>query len=184
MMKSIVFTFGRMNPPTVGHALLVSKVVETAKQNNADHVIYLSQTHKAPTDPLEFSFKRRVCESAFRGVNISNDLTIRNPYIALEYLKEHYDNIIMVAGSDQADEYIKRFSGYANDWGIQFSVITAGQRIVESTGVEGVSATRMRQYAADGNKTAFFEGLPSTLNASIKQLVYRNTQNGIKRPIK
>lgn len=184
MMKSVVFTFGRMNPPTAGHALLVSKVIETAKQHSADHVVYLSQTHKAPTDPLEFSFKRRVCESAFRGVYISNDLSIRNPYLALEHLKEHYDNVIMVAGSDQVDEYIKRFSRYAKDWGIQFSVVTAGQRINESAGVEGVSATRLRQYAAEGNKTAFFEGLPTTLNASIKQLVYRNTQLGIKRPVK
>lgn len=182
MMKSIVFCFGRMNPPTRGHALLVKTVVETAKQNDADHVVYLSQTHKAPTDPLEFSFKRRVCEAAFPGVHISSLTSIRNPYIALEYLKEHYDNIIMVAGSDQADEYIKRFSGYASDWGVQFSVVTAGQRIVESAGVEGISATKLRQYAVDGNKTAFFEGLPTTLNASIKQLVYRNTQSGIKKP--
>lgn len=182
MMKSIVFCFGRMNPPTRGHSLLVSKVVETAKEHSADHIIYLSQTHKAPTDPLEFSFKRRVCESAFRGVNISNDLSIRNPYLALENLKEDYDNVILVAGSDQADEYINRFSGYASNWGVQFSVVTAGQRIVESAGVEGISATKLRQYAVDGNKTAFFEGLPTTLNANIKQLVYRNTRSGIKTP--
>jgi nicotinic acid mononucleotide adenylyltransferase len=184
MMKSVVFTFGRMNPPTAGHALLVSKVVETAKQHSADHFVYLSQTHKAPTDPLEFSFKRRVCESAFRGVNISNDLSIKNPYIALEHLKEHYDNVIMVAGGDQVDNFKARFTHYAKAWGIQFDVISAGQRINESAGVEGISATRLRQYAAEGNKTAFFEGLPTTLNASIKQLVYRNTQIGIKRPIK
>lgn len=181
MMKSIVFTFGRMNPPTRGHALLVTTVVETAKQNDADHVVYLSQTHKAPTDPLEFSFKRRVCEAAFPGVHISPLTSIRNPYIALEYLKEHYDNIIMVAGSDQIEDY-SNFRKYTDQWGVQFSVVTAGQRINESNDIEGASATKLRQYAAEGNKTAFFEGLPTTLNASIKQLVYRNTQSGIKKP--
>jgi len=179
-MKSVIFTFGRFNPPTLGHQKLVSKIVEMAKQNNADHMVYLSQTHKAPTDPLEWFFKRRVCESAFRGVNISTDTAIRNPYIALESLAKEYDNIRMVVGSDQVEEFGKRFSKYADDWGVNFQVISAGERLVESEGVEGMSATKMRQYAAEGNKEKFFAGLPDALNENIKRLVYTNTRKGLK----
>ena len=137
-MKSIVYTFGRFNPPTKGHERLVSTVVETARRIGGDHVVYLSQTQRAPTDPLDWNFKRRVCESAFKGVNISKDLTIKNPYLALEHLKENYDRVVLVAGSDQVDEYTKRFSGYAEKWGIQFEVVSAGQRINEAEGVEGI----------------------------------------------
>lgn len=180
IMSSVVFTFGRMNPPTKGHERLVTKVIETAKDIGGDHVVYLSQSHKAPTDPLEWFFKRRVCESAFRGVNISSDTTIRNPYTALESLAKEYDTIVMVAGSDQAEEYTKRFTPYADKWGINFSVVSAGQRIVESEGVDGVSATKLRQYAAEGNKEKFFENLPESLNQSIKTLVYTKTRKGLK----
>lgn len=179
-MKSVVFTFGRFNPPTTGHFKLVSKVVETAKQKNADHMVYLSQTHKAPTDPLEWFFKRRVCESAFRGVNISSDTTIRNPYIALESLAKEYDNVVMVVGSDQAEEFTKRFTRYADDWGITFQVVSAGERLVESDGVEGISATKLRQYAAEGDKEKFYLGLPEALSENIKKLVYTNVRKGLK----
>jgi nicotinic acid mononucleotide adenylyltransferase len=179
-MRSIVYAFGRINPPTKGHSLLVSKVIETAKAIGGDHIVYLSQTQNKKTDPLDWNFKRRVCESAFRGVNISQDTSIRNPYIALESLAKEYDNIVMVAGSDQADEFTKRFTPYADKWGINFSVVSAGQRIVESEGVEGMSASKLRQYAAEGNKEKFLLGLPDSLSESIKKLVYTNVRKGLK----
>jgi hypothetical protein len=140
----------------------------------------LSQSHKAPTDPLEWFFKRRVGESAFRGVNISRDITIRNPYIAFETLAKSYDNVKMVVGSDQAKEFTKRFTPYADKWEINFEVISAGQRIVESEGVEGISATKLRQYAAENNRELFFLGLPDSLNENIKQLVYTNVRKGMR----
>ena len=30
-MKTVVFTFGRFNPPTTGHIKLIEKIVKTAK---------------------------------------------------------------------------------------------------------------------------------------------------------
>lgn len=178
-MSTVVFTFGRFQPPTKGHELLISKVVETAKQVGGDHVVYLSQTQRVTTDPLEWNFKRRVCEAAFRGVNISNDLAIRNPFIALEHLKEHYDRIIMVAGSDQANDY-KKFSKYTEEWGVNFLVLTAGMRIDESDGVEGISGTKMRQFALDNSYEKFRECLPAALNENISLLTFKNVRKGLK----
>ncbi len=179
-MKSIVFTFGRMNPPTRGHERLVTTVVETARATGAEHVVYLSQTHRAPTDPLEWSFKRRVCEAAFPGVNLSKDLSIRNPYIALESLKEDFDTITMVVGSDQVAEFEKRFMPVAEHWGINFNVISAGERIAESRGIAGLSATKMREWALQGKKEKFLEGLPKAINSNVKELVYNNTRRGLR----
>lgn len=179
-MKSIVFTFGRMNPPTRGHERLVSTVVETARAIGGDHIVYLSQTQRAPTDPLAWSFKRRVCEAAFPGVNLSKDLSIRNPFIALDVLKEEYDDITMVVGSDQVEEFEKRFTPYANHWGVDFTVISAGERIAESRGIAGLSATKMREWAAEGKKEKFLEGLPKAINSNVKELVYNNTRRGLR----
>lgn len=169
-----------MNPPTIGHQKLVHKVVETAKALDADHVVYLSFSQNNKTDPLEWAFKRRVCQSAFHGVNISTDPSIKNPYTALESLKEKYNKIVMIAGSDQVPEYTKRFSSYARDWGVEFEVVSAGERLVESTGVEGISATKMRQLALENDRLAFYQGAPSTLSNGVKKLVFENTKKALK----
>jgi len=171
-----------MNPPTKGHERLVKKVVETAKKIGGDHAVYLSHTHRAPTDPLEWNFKRRVCENAFKGVNISKDESIRNPFIALESFIGKYDRAIFVVGSDQLPEFTQRMLPYGPLWGIDLEIISAGERLAESRGIAGMSSTKMRQYALENNKEKFYEGLAGNLSASLKKLVLSNTQKGMKKP--
>jgi len=176
MAKTIVFTFGRMSPPTIGHQKLVTKVVEVARSRQAHHAVYLSQSYDNVRNPLEWDFKRRVCEAAFKGVNISQDISIRSPFIALNSFIGIYENAVLVVGQDQVSEFEDRMLEYAGLNGINLEVISAGNRIDEAEGVEGISATKMRQYAIEGKKTLFLENLPTTLNANIKNLVYRNTR--------
>lgn len=180
-MKTIVYTLGRMNPPTKGHQKLISAVLEVARKIGGDHVVYLSQTQNGATDPLDWNFKRRVCESAFKGVNISKDLAIKNPFIALETLSKSYDKVVLVVGSDQVAEFTNRLTPYANKWGTEFEVVSAGNRIKESSGVEGMSATKMRKYALDNNVEKFYEGLPTGLSEGLKKLVFNNTRKGLKK---
>lgn len=178
---TVVFTFGRMQPPTIGHELLINKLVETARNHNADHVVYLSQTQNNKTDPLDWDFKRRVCNTAFRGVYISEDKSIKNPFLALESLSGVYSNVIMVAGSDQSDEFLNRFRPYAKKLSVNFSVVNAGQRINESDGVEGISATKMRNYAMNNSKELFMQSLASNIPTSIKKMVFEKVQSGLSK---
>jgi len=181
-MSKIVFTFGRMNPPTKGHERLVSTVVETAKQIGGDHIVFLSQTHNDSTDPLDWKFKTRICEAAFPGVKISKNSHIRTPFQALEEFKGLYEEVTLVVGGDQVNEFAQRMAPYAMQWGFRgFDVVSAGQRIDESEGIEGLSASKLRAYAVDGNKEAFFNGLPSSLKEGAKALVYEKVRKGIKK---
>jgi hypothetical protein len=182
-MNTIVFTFGRFNPPTKGHERLVSKVVETAKNIGADHLVVLSQSQKSGTDPLEWNFKRRICENAFPGVNISSDVSIYNPFKALQSFQGKYDKVILVVGSDQVDEFAERMTPYAKEWGFDFEIISAGDRN-NNSGVEGMSATKMRNYAIEHNWAAFSDGLPSKLRGLAKRLVFEETKRGMKKPRK
>ena len=50
--KTTVFAFGRMNPPTTGHAKLVDKVHSLAKEHKADHLIVLSHSQDPAKNPL------------------------------------------------------------------------------------------------------------------------------------
>lgn len=169
-----------MNPPTIGHARVVDKVLETSRNLMADHMIFLSQSYNNKTDPLDWKFKRRVCEAAFPGVNISKDTEIKNPFYALKSFEGLYERAILVVGSDQLREFKERMGPYAKEYGIKFSVVSAGKRIDESNEVEGMSSTKMRYYAKNNMKEEFYTGLPETLNESIKELVFKNTKKGLK----
>lgn len=180
-MPSIVFTFGRMNPPTKGHERLISKVVETAKTIGGDHIVYLSHTQNNSTDPLDWKFKKRICEAAFPGVRFSKNEKVRTPFQALESFKGNFDKVILVVGGDQINEFATRMTPYAKEWGFDFSVISAGERIDESDGVDGMSASKMRKYALENNKDKFYSGLPGNLREGAKDLIFNRTQKELKK---
>lgn len=170
---TVVFTFGRMNPPTVGHEKLVQKISAVAKQHNADHVVYLSQTAKVPKDPLPWDYKVRLAKAMFPGVNISTDSSIRTPFNALETLGKTYDNVIMVVGDDRVEAFTKQMAKYTEQWGIKnFEVISAGSRDPDAEGVEGMSASKARQFAIDGDYDNFALAMPNTLNDNLKRDVF------------
>ena len=69
--KHAVLAFGRMNPPTVGHAKLVDKVKEVAKEVGGKSFIVLSHTHDAAKNPLSPEQKVKHAQRFFPGVNIT-----------------------------------------------------------------------------------------------------------------
>ena len=66
-MKKIVFTFGRYNPPTTGHAELITYAVNLARKNGAEHRIYTSQSHDPSKNPLSAPEKIRFLRQIFPG---------------------------------------------------------------------------------------------------------------------
>ena len=54
-IKEVVVTFGRFNPPTVGHGKLLKKVSDLAK--GADYKIYASQSNDPKKNPLKYEDK-------------------------------------------------------------------------------------------------------------------------------
>ena len=105
-MKKIVFTFGRMNPPTIGHAKLVDKVQSVAKSEKSDARVYLSHTQNDKKDPLDYNQKIRFAKKAFGSiVTKSNSKTVFQ--IMSEIEKDGYTDVIMVVGSDRVPEFKK-----------------------------------------------------------------------------
>jgi len=170
---TVVFTFGRMNPPTIGHEKLVQKVLAVAGEANADHVIFLSQTHKPKKDPLPWTDKVALFRKMFPEANVSTNTEVKNPYGALAHLGETYDNVYMVVGADRAEQFDKEMRKYLDEYDVkQFTVVNAGFRDPDAEGVEGMSASKARELAVGGNFKAFSQTLPSTINNATKKSVY------------
>lgn len=177
LTDTAVFTFGRLNPPTTGHEKLIQAVINTAKQNGADHYIFLSQTHKSPKDPLPWSEKVQYAKAIFKGVNISTDQSIKTPFQALEHLGKKYKNVIMVVGDDRVAEFSNSMSKYTEQWGIEnFQVISAGERDPDANDVSGMSASKMRQYAVDSDLESFKTGIPDTVSDKTKESLYNRVR--------
>jgi nicotinic acid mononucleotide adenylyltransferase len=175
-MKKIVFTFGRMNPPTIGHQKLVDKVNAVAKSNRADARVYLSHTSvqtdpKNKKDPLNYNEKIRFAKKAFgNSVTQSNAKTIMQ--IAAEIEKDGYTDVILVVGSDRVPEFKKLLTKYnGKDYTFNsIKVVSAGERDPDAEGVEGMSASKLRALAKAGDFDTFKTGLPPKIQSDAKKI--------------
>ena len=164
--KTVVFAFGRFNPPTMGHELLVKAVKKLADQRNADHVIYASRSQDAKKNPLSVEKKIKYLKLMFKRTNFvaAND-KVRTFIEAAAQLNTKYKNLIMIAGSDRIAEY-KRLLNTYNGKEFNFDtieVVSAGERDPDADDASGMSASKMRALAVKGNYSDFKVGLPSTV---------------------
>ena len=61
--KVVYFTFGRMNPPTIGHGKLLD--VLAAKAGRNPHKVFLSQSQDSKKNPLSYSDKIKSVRKMF-----------------------------------------------------------------------------------------------------------------------
>ena len=182
-MKKIVFTFGRMNPPTIGHQKLVDKVTSTAKTNRADARVYLSHTQNAKKDPISYKEKIRYAKKAFgNSVTQSESKTVFD--VAKELQKAGYTDAIMVVGSDRVKEFQTLLNKYnGKDFTFDsIKVVSAGERDPDAQGVEGMSASKLRALAKDGDFDTFKSGLPPKIQGDAKK-IYDIINNAIREEV-
>ena len=148
--KKAVFTFGRFNPPTKGHARLMDVVKNTS--SGADHYVFTGRTNDPKKNPLEYKEKITFLRAMFPHMNIMDDPKIRTPWEALEELGKQYDEVVMVVGSDRRQDFESQMRPYLKDFGIEkFSIVSSGERDADSSDVAGVSASKARAFARAGD---------------------------------
>jgi Cu/Zn superoxide dismutase/predicted kinase/nicotinic acid mononucleotide adenylyltransferase len=179
-MKKAVFTFGRMNPPTVGHEKLVAKVKQVATRNRATPLVFLSHTQNKKKDPLSYQQKIYYAQRAFgKIVQKSDAKTIIQVLQDLE--KKGYTDIVLVVGSDRVQDFktlINQYNGkdYTFD---SIDVVSAGERDPDAEGVEGMSASKMRAVAVDDDRPMFISGVPSKISAADATKLYKDVRKGM-----
>ena len=179
--ETVVFGFGRFNPPTTGHEKLIEKVASVAGSN--PFFIYPSHT-TGPKDPLPHPKKIAWMRKMFPKYkkNIIADNNAKNAVLIAEKLyKGGYKNLIMVVGSDRLKEFdtlLQRYNDAPDKKGKQLfkfdsvKVISAGERDPDAEGVSGMSASKMRDAAEKGDFDSFKTGIPATLRDADKKKLY------------
>ena len=70
--KHIVFSFGRMNPPTAGHSKVIDKVKSHAEKIGANHSVIVSHSQNNKKDPLHHEHKKEYLRHIHPEVNFTN----------------------------------------------------------------------------------------------------------------
>ena len=183
----VVFAFGRMNPPTIGHGALVDKVRELAKENKAEHAIVLSGSQDAEKNPLTPEQKLKHAKRFFPGANISvADKDAPNFLKQAQRLHAAgHDHLIMVAGSDRVEEFKKALDQYNGEGeGKLFNfkkidVVSAGDRDPDAEGVAGMSASKMRAHAIGGKRKEFAKGIPAHVKPEHADELYNDVRQAM-----
>jgi len=179
-MKKLVFTFGRMNPPTIGHEKLANKIKEVARKQNATPRIYLSHTQNPKKDPLTYNDKYRFATKAFGIVHRSQSKQIFQ--ILPEIEKEGFSEITMVVGSDRINEFnrvLKKYNGKDYNFD-KITTVSSGDRDPDAEGVAGMSGSKLRQVAKDGDEKTFKSGLASKLSDADKTKIFNTVKKNLK----
>jgi len=182
--KVAAFTFGRFNPPTTGHELLINKVKEFAVGN--DYFVFPSHTtDKKGKNPLTAEQKVYLMKEMFKSHanQIIFDADVKDALKALKWLEDKgYTDAIFVVGSDRvpAFQFIKQYNG--KDYNMNtVEIKSAGQRDPDADDVSGMSASKMRKAIVEGDMATFESGLPSSVknNSEFKTMYYQAVLGGM-----
>ena len=174
---TLTVAFGRFNPPTTGHEKLLDTVASNS--DDGDYIIVPSRSNDKKKNPLDPDTKVSVMRQMFpqHSERIVNDPQNRTIFDVLK--KAHMDGyagVRIIGGGDRVAEFEKLSNNY-NGKLYQFDnleVLSAGDRDPDGDDVSGMSASKQRKAAAEGDFASFRKGVPSTLNNKQTKELYNN----------
>ena len=185
--KTVFFTFGRMNPPTTGHEKLMNELAKKSGKNS--YKVFLSQTQDKKKNPLPYQEKVKMVRKFFpkHARQVMLDKKIKNVFdVATRLFNEGYKNLTMVVGSDRVTEFntlLNKYNGVKGRHGLynfnRINTISAGDRDPDADDVTGMSASKMRKVAAEGNFSQFTQGLPRNVSNAEAKRVYNQVRKGM-----
>lgn len=183
--KQLTVGFGRFNPPTVGHEKLMNVISKTAGKGG-EYKIYPSRTQDSKKNPLNPSDKVEYMRKAFpdHANSIVDDDKTKTIFDVLKSAYgKGYSTVNVVVGSDR----VKEFENLANKYNGQLynfdkiNIVSAGERSADAKGVEGMSASKLRKAAMDGDYKTFRSGISKALDDKSAKKLFNTVQNSMKK---
>jgi nicotinamide mononucleotide adenylyltransferase len=182
--KSFAFTFGRFNPPTIGH----EKLIRTVASQGSDYKIFISRSQDAVKNPLSPSDKLKWMTKIFK--NYASHILVMPTNMVLELATKIYNmgykSITMVVGSDRVGEFksiLTKYNDEKNRHGYynfkKINIVSAGERDPDEEGVTGMSASKLRDYARRGDLKNFKRGIPGSLPEKEKNELFFDVRKGM-----
>ena len=177
--KTAIVSFGRMNGVTKGHLKLMNKLVDLGKEYNATPMLFLSHSTDKRKNPLKYEDKIKIVKScAPAGLQVVNSQA-KNIFDVLKAAaKLGAKHVKVVVGSDRVQEF-SRFKKYTEELGLDtIEIVSVGERDPDADDITGMSGTKLRQYAIDGDYESFKKGA-ATKDERMSKFMYDKIREGL-----
>ena len=187
--KIAVFSYGRFNPPTIGHKKLIDTGKMLAGSLNADFFVFPTRTHDRERNPLDFNTKLKFLKTFFPEVRFIE--TTGQLFDVLLWLSDqNYTEINMIIGSDRVKEFDRTIKNYIPAYNPniekgkavnfeKFNTVDAGQRDPDSDGASGASGTKARELARSKREVDFVNLVAPGEDDNMKKELYRQVRKGL-----
>lgn len=156
-MKSVVFTYGRFNPPHKGHKSMIEELINMANRTNKKPIVIVSHTAGNSKNPLPVENKIRILKRWFPNIDIISSARDRS----LAKITQNFNkNSIMIVGQNRKNS---------------FSFLPFNKVSVSRTN-NAPSATKAREAALRGNKNKFRNLTGYNLTNNIRSKVKRSVR--------
>ncbi len=160
------FTFGRFQPPTIGHGMLIKEIGRLAASAAADAYIFVSSTVDKKNNPLSVKQKvkylKKMLPDSYAEIVNTTEIGYTTPVTVAKMLYDMgYKEIIMIIGSDRVADFTKIFKKSHP----YISVKQAGndRKTMSRLSIKSISGSLMRKAATEGNVRLFKKGTKTGL---------------------
>lgn len=163
--RKVYFVFGRMNPPTPGHLIMLEEGKKMADAAGADFRVFLSKSQDAKKNPLPYQTKIKFFKAIFPDYApyLVEAEEMRTVIDILKGLDSNYTDVTMLVGEDRVESFSNLLNKY-NGKEYEYNNIS-----VQNTGgrAEGRSATAMRNLAKQNDLEGFVSSYPNVSNKEV-----------------
>ena len=165
---TLTIVFGRFNPPTVAHQELLDTAAQISSEEGSDYIIVPSRSFDSKKNPLDpdtkiFFMRKLFPDHGERIVNDPNQITIFDTLKKAH--NDGYSAIRIVCGNTR----VKEFENLANNYNGQLyefegiEVLPVGEIDADGKEVDGITSSRMRLAAAEGDLVTFRNLIPQSI---------------------
>jgi hypothetical protein len=164
---SLVTTFGRHNPPHIGHKLVLDQAHDLAQNEGADERFYTSHTQDRKKNPLPRDAKLGFLKKMFpdHADKWDGDDNVKTVLQAAgKAHKDGYKDLHFMGGGDRKDQMenlLRKYNGDLYDFDNIFAH-SAGDRDelgIEDDPIAKMSASRQRKAAQNDDFDGFMDGI-------------------------
>jgi hypothetical protein len=168
---------------------LINAVIAVNQREGGTALIYGSHTQDSRKNPLTHKQKFKWLIKMFPRMkkSLQSTSTEKNVMEIATELNGKYDKLVMVAGSDRVDEFtslLNSYNGIKSKHGFyefkEIEVKSAGERDPDADGASGMSASKMRKAATQGDFKAFLLGASDELTVKDKKNMMNDVRKGLK----
>lgn len=131
----VVFTYGRFNPPHLGHKMMIEEIVKKARQMKKKPVVIVSHSVGNMKNPLPVANKLRILRGWFPNVTFMSSAKNRS----IAKISENFSsNSIMIIGENRKNAFkflpfnrvaLKRPNGAPSSTKARFAAISGNKEL-------------------------------------------------------